>query len=87
MYPYNQRIVWEGLNGDLWRDDVVRGKTVPELRQMFHDIRDISKFDVYSLAKVSSETNSTCTFVKWGDTDWFIEVTNGKASSINLWKG
>jgi hypothetical protein len=86
-YHYNKRIVWEGLNGDMWRDDVVRGKTVPELRTMFTDIREISQFKNYDLTKVTSLTNSTCTFVKWGDTDWFIEITNVVGNSISLWKG
>jgi hypothetical protein len=86
-YHYDRRIVYFGLNGDIWRDDVVRGKTLPELQTMFVQLHEISEFDSYALAKVSSLTNSTCTFVKWADTDWFIEITNGKASSINLWKG
>jgi len=86
-YHYDEHIVWEGLNGDMWRDGVVRGKTLPELRTMFTDIRDIPQFKDYDLAKVTSLTNSNCTFVKWGDTDWFIEITNGVAKSISLWKG
>jgi len=86
-YHYDRQIVYFGLNGDMWRDDVVRGKTLPELRTMFHDIHEISDFDSYALAKVSPQTNSTCTFVRWADTDWFIEITNGRASTINLWKG
>ena len=87
MYPYNDRVVYQGLVGDIWSDDVVRGKTLSDLRTTFHDIREISEFDGYALAKVSSLTNSTCTFVKWGDHDLFIEITNGRATSINLWKG
>lgn len=86
-YHYDRRIVYSGLNGDIWRDDVVRGKTLPELQRMFGQLHGISEFDSYALAKVSYLTNSTCTFIKWADTDWFIEITNGKASSINLWKG
>jgi hypothetical protein len=86
-YHYDRQIVYFGLNGDIWRDDVVYGKTFPELQTMFGQIHEICDFDSYSLAKVSPLTNSTCTFVKWADTDWFIEITNGRASSINLWKG
>jgi hypothetical protein len=87
LYPYNDRVVYQGLVGDIWSDDVVRGKTLSDLRTTFHDIREISEFDGYALAKVSSLTNSTRTFVKWGDHDLFIEITNGRATSINLWKG
>lgn len=87
LYPYNDRVVYRGLVGDVWGDDVVRGKTLPELRATFHNIREISEFDSYALAKVSSFTNSRCTFVKWGDHDFFIEITNGRASAIHLWKG
>jgi hypothetical protein len=87
LYPYNDRVIYQGLVGDVWADDVVRGKTLPELRVAFHNIHEISEFDSYALAKVSSVTNSTCTFVKWGDHDFFIEIKNGRASSIHLWKG
>jgi hypothetical protein len=86
-YSYDHRIVYQGLNGDIWRDEVVRGKTVSELRAMFSEIHDISEFDSYALGKVSSLTNSTRTFVKWADTDWFIELINGRATAIHLWKG
>lgn len=86
-HSYDRRIVYEGLNGDIWRNAVVSGKTLPDLRKMFVEIHEISDFDTYSLAKVSSLTNSTRTFVKWADTDWFIEMTNGKATAIHLWKG
>jgi hypothetical protein len=86
-HSYDHRIVYEGLNGDIWRNAVVRGKTLPDLRKMFVEIHEISEFDIYSLAKVSSLTNSTRTFVKWPATDWFIEMTDGKATAIHLWKG
>ena len=41
---------------DIWRDDVVEsGKTFsPELQMMFHDIHEISEFNQYDLARVSS---------------------------------
>jgi hypothetical protein len=84
---YNKEIVYTGLNGDIWRDDAVRGKTLPELRAMFTDLRSISEFDSYDLAKVSSYTNASRTFVRWADTSWFIEITNGRATAIHLWKG
>jgi hypothetical protein len=87
FYHYDKRIIYDGLNGDIWRDDVVRGRTLPELRTMFHNIHEISEFDKYDLAGVSSYTNSSRTFVKWDDTSWFIEITNGKANAIHLWKG
>jgi hypothetical protein len=87
LYRYDDRVIYQGLVGDVWADDVVRGKTLSELRATFHDIHEISDFDNYALGKVSSLTNSTCTFVKWGDHDFFIEITNGRAISINLWKG
>jgi hypothetical protein len=87
LYPYNDRIVYQGLIGDVWADDLVRGKTVTELRERFHDIRDISQFDSVSVAKVAEYTNSTCTFLKWGDHDLFIEITNGCGDSLHLWKG
>lgn len=86
-HAYDQRIVYKGLNGDIWRDEVVRGKSLVELRAMFMDIREIPQFDTYSLTKVSALTNSTRTFVKWGETDWFIELNGGRATSIHLWKG
>ncbi len=86
-HSYDHRIVYEGLNGDIWRNAVVSGKTLPDLRKMFVEIHEISEFDIYSLAKVSSLTNSTRTFVKWADTDWFIEMSDGKATAIHLWKG
>lgn len=84
---YEKETVSTGLSGDMWRDDVVRGRTLPELRVMFIDVRGISEFDVYDLAKVSAYTNATRTFVKWADTSWFIEITNGRATAIHLWKG
>ena len=84
---YDKETVYTGLNGDIWRDEVVRGRTLSELRAMFTDIRDISEFDVDDLAKVSAYTNATRTFVKWADTSWFIEITNGRATAIHLWKG
>lgn len=83
----DKHTVYGGLNGDIWRDEVVRGKTLANLRIMFPTIHEISEFNDYDLYKVSSLTNSARTFVKWGDTDWFIELTHGKASSIHLWKG
>jgi hypothetical protein len=86
-HSYDKKAVYEGLNGDIWRNDVVRGKTLPELRAMFSDLRGISELDVYDLAKVSVHTNATRTFVKWADTSWFIEITNGSATAIHLWKG
>jgi hypothetical protein len=86
-HSYDKEIVYTGLNGDIWRDEVVRGKTIPELRAMFTDLRSISEFDFYDLAKVSSYTNATRTFVRWADTSWFIEITNGRATAIHLWKG
>jgi hypothetical protein len=86
-YGYSKRLVYEGLNGDIFRDEVVSGKTLPELRTMFIDIRELSEFDPSALAKVSSLTNSTRSFIKWGETDWFIELKNGRATSISLWKG
>ena len=87
LYHYDNLVIYHGLIGDAWADDVVRGKTLSDLRATFHDIHEISDFDYYSLAKVSSLTNATCTFVKWGDHDLFIEITNGRAISINIWKG
>jgi len=86
-HSYDRHLVYEGLNGDIWRDEVVRAKTLPQLRVMFVDIREISEFNSYDLSKVSSLTNSTRTFVKWADTDWFIELTNGRATAVHLWKG
>ena len=87
LRPFDDRVVYQGLIGDSWADKVVRGKTVPELRATFHDIREISEFDRVSLAKVAPFTNATCTFVKWGEHDFFIEITNGRARTFNLWKG
>ena len=86
-HPYDRHLVYEGLNGDIWRDEVVRAKTLPQLRVLFVEIREVSEFNSYDLAKVSSLTNSARTFVKWADTDWFIELTNGRATGIHLWKG
>ncbi len=87
LRPFSDRVVYQGLIGDVWTDEVVRGKTVPELRTTFHDIREISEFDGVSLAKVAPLTNATCTFVKWGGHDFFIEIANGRASTFHLWKG
>lgn len=86
-HSYDQQIVYEGLKGDIWRDNVVRGRTLPELHAMFTDLRSVAEFDPSDLAKVSSRTNATRTFVRWADTYWFIELTHGKATAIYLWKG
>lgn len=86
-HGYDKQVVYTGLNGDIWRDGVVCGKTVKELQSMFKDLRTLSEFDPYDLAKVSSRTNTATTFLKWDDTSWFIEITNGRAAAIYLWKG
>jgi hypothetical protein len=50
-HSYNPRTVYEGLSGDIWRQEAVRGKTLPELREMFDQIHEISEFNPYDLSR------------------------------------